>query len=242
MIELTKDKQYSHKDPRFKYSKNNILFDLSKAAKFTSAVISNYTNYAKTGLEKQDSGSTKHQSYKSTTLPKINNEKVKYNSESKNEITLYLGNSVGNIFALNLKYTKHLIHSQNDEISQLKVKDHFKHKGGVSVLLWELIEGNAILFSAGVDSSIKLWNLEADIKYSDHYIKTLLGHSGSIISLAYCKSRQILVSSSVDSTLRVWKLDDNFDKILNPLFHCINVFKVSFRFFKLTNINMSIEI
>jgi WD40 repeat protein len=123
---------------------------------------------------------------------------------------------------------KHLIHSQDDEILLLKAKDNFKHKGGVNVLLWESIDGCSMLFSGGVDSTIKLWNLEADVKYSDNYVKTILGHTGSIISLAYCRSRSILVSSSIDSTIKIWKIDENFDKILNPLFHCINTLKVMF--------------
>lgn len=43
--------------------------------------------------------------------------------------------------------------------------------------------------------------------------------------LAFCKSKNILISSSTDKTIRIWKLDENFDKIKNPLFHCISVIK-----------------
>ena len=137
--------------------------------------------------------------------------------------------SSGNIFSINLRYTKNF-QSTSEEISLLKCKEHFKHKGGVSVLHWESIENNAILFSGGVDATIKIWNLDVNVKYNDNYVKTLLGHTGTIISISFCRSRNILLTSSADGSLKVWRIDDNFDKIINPLYHCINTFKVIFYF------------
>ncbi len=112
-------------------------------------------------------------------------------------------------------------------------KEEFKHKGSINVLLSEVIDGISILFSGGIDGTIKLWNTEFEDIKDSHYLKTIFGHKGSVLSLSYSKSKSILASSSSDRTIRLWKYDENFDKILNPLFHCINIFK-DFPFRKLT--------
>lgn len=84
-----------------------------------------------------------------------------------------------------------------------------------------------MLFSGGVDGTIKMWNTEFDdVKVKDcYYIKTIFGHKGSVLCLSYSRAKNILVSSASDKTIKVWRLDENFDKVLNPLFHCINTIK-----------------
>jgi hypothetical protein len=58
-----------------------------------------------------------------------------------------------------------------------------------------------------------------------HHIKTLIEYKGTIMSLAFCKSRSLLISSSSDMCIKIFKMKDKFDKILNPRFECINVIK-----------------
>lgn len=92
-------------------------------------------------------------------------------------------------------------------------------------MISELIEGVSVLFSGGVDGAIKFWNTELEDQKESHYTTTIFGHKGTILALAFCKSKNILVSSSSDMTIKVWKIKDNFDKIMNPLFQCIATFK-----------------
>jgi len=88
-----------------------------------------------------------------------------------------------------------------------------------------VIDGISILFSGGIDGSIKMWNTEFEEVKDSHYIKTIFGHKGSVLCLSFCKSKSILASSASDKTIKIWKIDDNFDKVVNPLFHCINTLK-----------------
>lgn len=82
----------------------------------------------------------------------------------------------------------------------------------------------SVLFSGGVDGSIKFWNTDEGQKETN-YITTIFAHKTTVLALAYTRSRSILVSSSTDMTIKVWLLKDKFDKILNPLFQCIATFR-----------------
>lgn len=117
--------------------------------------------------------------------------------------------------------------SKYEDFTLLKCSDDFKHKGPVSTMICEIIEGVSVLFSGGVDGSIKLWQGDPELGEKDmlHHIKTLLKHKGTIIALAFSRSRSILISSSSDMTMKVFRMKDNFDKILNPVFECISVIK-----------------
>ena len=103
-------------------------------------------------------------------------------------------------------------------------KDEFKHKGPVHTLKSEIIEGVSVLFSGGVDGTIKFWNTDDSPKESS-YITTIFAHKTTVLALAFTRSRNILVSSSTDMSIKIWLLKDNFDKILNPLFQCIATFR-----------------
>lgn len=92
-------------------------------------------------------------------------------------------------------------------------------------LISEIIEGVSVLFSGGVDGTIKMWNTELEDHKESNYVTTLFAHKGTVLSLAFSRTRNVLISSSSDMTIRMWKLDDNFDKIINPLFHCIATIK-----------------
>lgn len=233
MIDLIVQKSYSCKDNKFKLNNNTILYDLTKVSKFTSFTINkanyniDYNNNNKSNLQK-----TRY-SYKSNNveLPSIKiNKLIISNNHYKNNSILYVGMTNGNIARINLNYSNNIINNSINEISLLECNSQFKHKGNVNCLIIENIENSCILFSGGADSTIKIWNCEIDeIKYNkSNYIKTILGHKGSILSLVYCKSKSILVSSSTDETIKIWKMDDNFDKIINPLFQCINTIKVKY--------------
>lgn len=90
----------------------------------------------------------------------------------------------------------------------------------------EIIDGYSMLFTGGIDNYIKIWNTEVDDPKIPYYTKTLFGHKGAIISLGYCKTKSLLFSSSIDKTLRIWKMDDNFVKVMNPVFNLFQVLKV----------------
>lgn len=227
MIELPREKYYSNKDSRFKTGKSN-LYDLTKAAKFTSSTISNNTSNSN-----MNNGNKINKQDNKLELPKITTEKNKnFSNNSNNTVStssfLYVGMSNGNIFEINLSFSKNIINSYGTDLSILKCDENFKHKGAITCLFWENIDGTSMLFSGSADCSIKVWNLEVDTKSRNHYVKTLLGHTATVLSIGFSKSRSVLCSSSADSSIRVWKLDDNFDKILNPLFQCVKVIKVRF--------------
>ena len=143
-----------------------------------------------------------------------------------NRIVIYLGMTNGNIVALTLyKHTK--MFNKYDEFTLLRCYDQFKHKGPVSSLICESIDGTPVLFSGGADGSIKLWLGEPDLREKEmvHHIKTLLEHKSTIIALAFCKSRSLLISSSSDMTMKIFRMKDKFDKILNPRFECISTIR-----------------
>ncbi|MEI6429362.1 MAG: CHAT domain-containing protein [Pseudanabaena sp. ELA607] len=63
------------------------------------------------------------------------------------------------------------------------------------------------LASAGVDGTIKLWDLnktEKDANGNDKEIGTLLGHDREIYSIAFHPNLPLLVSSSADRKLKLW--------------------------------------
>ena len=136
-------------------------------------------------------------------------------------IVVYIGLTNGTIFALTLFKSKGY-HKYEDFI-QYKVQENLKHRGPVNVLITEPVEGVPVLFSGGADGSIKMWQGDPELREKDmvHHIKTLLEHKGTIMSLAFCKSRSILVSSSSDMTLKCFRMKEKFDKLLNPRFECI---------------------
>ena len=143
-----------------------------------------------------------------------------------NRIVIYLGMTNGNIVALTLyKHTK--MFNKYDEFTLLRCYDQFKHKGPVSSLICESIDGTPVLFSGGADGSIKLWLGDPDLREKEmvHHIKTLLEHKSTIIALAFCKSRSLLISSSSDMTMKIFRMKDKFDKILNPRFECISTIR-----------------
>ena len=176
MIELTKEKNFSSKDPKFQTSKQTILFDKFRIPKFSS----------------------------STSFP------------IDNRLIIYLGFTNGTICSLTIFKQKHLFRKYED-ITQYRCYEQFRHKGPVNIMICESIEGVPVLFSGGCDGTIKLWQGDPELREKDmvHHIKTLLEHKGTVISLAFCKSRSMLISSSSDMTMKIFKMKDKFDKILN---------------------------
>ena len=143
-----------------------------------------------------------------------------------NKIIVYLGMSTGNIIAMTIFKQKSMFYKYED-FTLYKCYESFNHKGPVTVMICELIENVPILFSGGVDGSIKLWQGDPELREKDmmHHIKTLLEHKGTVIALAFSRTRSLLISSSSDMTMKVFRMKDKFDKILNPRFECISVIK-----------------
>jgi WD40 repeat protein len=146
-------------------------------------------------------------------------------SKSKEyDLSIYLGLNNGCIVTLKLSKQKSLFHKY-DEFTLFNVKDEFKHRGPVYCMISEVIEGVSVLFSGGVDGTIKFWNTDVDDQKANHYITTIFGHKSTILSLVFSRTKNLIISSSTDMTIRVWKMKDNFDKIINPLFQNILVIK-----------------
>lgn len=65
--------------------------------------------------------------------------------------------------------------------------------------LFSLIElGNGNIASGSRDNTIKIWNRNGEC------LKTLTGHSGTILSLAETSDGK-LVSASRDKTIKIWE-------------------------------------
>lgn len=59
------------------------------------------------------------------------------------------------------------------------------------------------VISGGSDAVIRVWNTQ-----TGKIVKTLNGHSASVLSLAIAPNGQTLVSGSADKTIRVWRCED----------------------------------
>ncbi len=58
--------------------------------------------------------------------------------------------------------------------------------------------------AGGTDNRIQIWNLD-----SKSVEKVLVGHTGSVTSLAVDATKKTLISGSYDTTIRIWKLQKN---------------------------------
>ena len=70
-------------------------------------------------------------------------------------------------------------------------------------LIYTRIDGLDILISGSADRTIKLW--EPKNTKSNPNFQTIIGHGGTVISMAYIAKVQLLVSSSTDRTMRIWR-------------------------------------
>jgi WD40 repeat protein len=136
------------------------------------------------------------------------------------EFNVFIGFTNGSIVCLKLSKQKSLFY-KHEEFAILKCKDEFRHKGPVQCLLSELVDSVSVLFSGGVDGTIKFWNTEMDEQRDNNYITSIFGHKGTILAMTFSRSRNILITSSTDMTIKFWKMKDTFDKIMNPLFVCV---------------------
>jgi WD40 repeat protein len=65
-----------------------------------------------------------------------------------------------------------------------------------------------IVASAGVDNTIKLWNVNGEL------LETLQGHQAPVWSVAFCPKTNLLVSGSSDLTTKLWHLDGTLARTL----------------------------
>jgi WD40 repeat protein len=89
-----------------------------------------------------------------------------------------------------------------------------------------VIEGKSFLITSGIDNKIKIWNTEVEKDRKNYYIKTLKGHTSSVLNVRYCSSKDFLISSSCDKTLRIWKLE-KVDKEKVPYFKIQQIIKAN---------------
>jgi WD40 repeat protein len=112
------------------------------------------------------------------------------------------------------------------------------HKGPITCLISEEINGNRYFITGSVDRTIKLWCFEGkhrnirktkDDKFKlDGFcptivtigepvvIQTLVGHSGTINALAYSFFTETLFSASNDKTIKCWKNEKRREAFFHP--------------------------
>jgi WD40 repeat protein len=141
-------------------------------------------------------------------------------------LIIYIGFSTGEIYSITIFKQKHL-YKKYEDITLYKSLEKDQHKGPVNTMICKKIDNIPILFSGGYDGTIKIWQGDPELREKDmvHLIKTLYEHKSTVVNLAFCKSRNLLISTSSDMTLKIFKLKDKDDKIFNPKFECLSVFK-----------------
>ena len=75
------------------------------------------------------------------------------------------------------------------------------HGGGVRAVEFSPVDASLVV-SAGESSIIKLWNLQTNT------VKTLVGHTGRVNSVAFSPDGELLASVSDDKTIKLWNVHD----------------------------------
>lgn len=70
-------------------------------------------------------------------------------------------------------------------------------------MIYAKIEGMDLLITGSADRTIKLW--EPKNTKSNPCFQTIIGHGGTVISMALIQKVQLLVTSSTDKTMRIWR-------------------------------------
>ena len=74
---------------------------------------------------------------------------------------------------------------------------HLEHGGGVRTVAFSPVDASLVA-SAGESHTIKLWNL------ADNTVRTLIGHTDRVNSVAFSPDGDLLASVSDDETLKLW--------------------------------------
>ena len=122
-------------------------------------------------------------------------------------LIVYLGMNTGNIIAMTLFKQKSMFFKYEEFVMYKFPKDQ-EHKGPVSIMICEIIDMTPILFSGGVDGTIKLWLGDPELREKDmnHQLKTVNAHKGTVVSLAFSKTTTLLISSGSDMTIKVFRI------------------------------------
>ena len=76
-----------------------------------------------------------------------------------------------------------------------------EHGGGVRAVEFSPVDAS-LLASAGESNVIKLWNLQ------NNTVRTLLGHTAIVNSIAFSPNGELLASVSDDRTIKLWNVHD----------------------------------
>jgi len=88
---------------------------------------------------------------------------------------------------------------QEDLVSKALVKTLTGHTGWVASIV--MTKDQQHIVSAGLDKSIKIWNLA-----SGECVKTLTGHKDWIRSIVLTEDQQHIVSAGLDKSIKIWNL------------------------------------
>jgi len=70
-------------------------------------------------------------------------------------------------------------------------------------MIYEKIQDLEVLITGSSDRTIKLW--EPKNYKGNPCFQTIIGHGGSVISMAFIQKVNLLVTSSTDKTMRIWR-------------------------------------
>ncbi|MBK9247892.1 MAG: choice-of-anchor D domain-containing protein [Ignavibacteria bacterium] len=81
-----------------------------------------------------------------------------------------------------------------------EIKRTYEHGSAVDAVAFSL--DGRLLATGGRDNGIKIWEVE-----TGKLLRTLIGHTNSVLTLGFSPEGRRLISTSIDSTVRIWDID-----------------------------------
>ena len=92
------------------------------------------------------------------------------------------------------------VHVQHDELWQVTAVDYRDRQDKLGVLCVTWSTDGDVVASGNADSCARLWSAEGAV------VRTLRGHLGPVVAVAFAGDRSQLLTGSTDGTVRLWQL------------------------------------